>query len=121
MRFDLGKGFPLLTTKKVPLGLIKSELLWFLNGDTNIQYLLKHKNHIWDEWAFKKWVESDEYEGPDMKDFGLRCQKDPEFDKVYREQMKLLPKNTVIWATFTVHNGVTGRRAMARRSIRSRT
>ena len=89
MRFDLGKGFPLLTTKKVPLGLIKSELLWFLNGDTNIQYLLKHKNHIWDEWAFKKWVESDEYEGPDMTDFGLRCQKDPEFDKVYREQMKL--------------------------------
>ncbi|MEO2783410.1 thymidylate synthase, partial [Ligilactobacillus ruminis] len=66
MRFDLGKGFPLLTTKKVPLGLIKSELLWFLNGDTNIQYLLKHKNHIWDEWAFKKWVESNEYEGPDM-------------------------------------------------------
>lgn len=89
MRFDLGKGFPLLTTKKVPLGLIKSELLWFLNGDTNIQYLLKHKNHIWDEWAFKKWVESDEYEGPDMTDFGLRCQKDPKFDKVYREQMKL--------------------------------
>ena len=47
MRFDLSQGFPLLTTKKVPFGLIKSELLWFLRGDTNIQYLLKHKNHIW--------------------------------------------------------------------------
>ena len=57
MRFDLSKGFPILTTKKVPFGLIKSELLWFLRGDTNIRFLLQHKNHIWDEWAFKKWVE----------------------------------------------------------------
>ena len=48
MRFNLEEGFPLLTTKKVPFGLIKSELLWFLRGDTNIQFLLKHKNHIWD-------------------------------------------------------------------------
>ena len=44
MRFDLSKGFPLLTTKKVPFGLIKSELLWFLRGDTNIRFLLQHKN-----------------------------------------------------------------------------
>ncbi len=54
MRFDLSEGFPLLTTKRVPFGLIKSELMWFLKGDTNILYLLQHKNHIWDEWAFKK-------------------------------------------------------------------
>ena len=38
MRFDLAKGFPLLTTKRVPFGLIKSELLWFLKGDTNIRW-----------------------------------------------------------------------------------
>ncbi len=38
MRFDLNAGFPLLTTKKVPFGLIKSELLWFLRGDTNIRF-----------------------------------------------------------------------------------
>ncbi|MEY8441389.1 thymidylate synthase [Lactobacillaceae bacterium 24-114] len=88
MRFDLSKGFPLLTTKKVPFGLIKSELLWFLRGDTNIQYLLKHNNHIWDEWAFKKWVESGEYQGPDMTDFGHRWLKDPEFKKVYLEEKK---------------------------------
>jgi len=56
MRFDLSKGFPLLTTKRVPFGLIKSELLWFLRGDTNIQYLLEHNNHIWDEWGFDTWV-----------------------------------------------------------------
>lgn len=86
MRFDLSQGFPLLTTKKVPFGLIKSELLWFLRGDTNIQYLLKHKNHIWDEWAFKNWIQSSDYQGPDMTDFGLRSQADPAFNKIYQEQ-----------------------------------
>ncbi|WP_333603611.1 thymidylate synthase [Lactobacillus acetotolerans] len=88
MRFDLSKGFPILTTKRVPFGLIKSELLWFLRGDTNIRFLLQHKNHIWDEWAFENWVNSDEYHGPDMTNFGLRSQSDPEFNKVYREEMK---------------------------------
>lgn len=89
MRFDLSKGFPLLTTKRVPFKLIASELLWFIQGDTNIRYLLEHNNHIWDEWAFKKWVESSEYDGPDMTNFGLRAAKDPEFAKVLDEQMKL--------------------------------
>lgn len=88
MRFDLSQGFPILTTKRVPFGLIKSELLWFLRGDTNIKFLLEHNNHIWDEWAFKNWITSDEYEGPDMTDFGLRCQIDPEFNQIYREEMK---------------------------------
>lgn len=60
MRFDLSEGFPLLTTKKVPFGLITSELLWFLNGDTNIKYLLENNNHIWDEWGFEKWVMSND-------------------------------------------------------------
>lgn len=89
MRFDLSKGFPLLTTKRVPFKLIASELLWFIKGDTNIRYLLEHNNHIWDEWAFKKWVESNEYNGPDMTDFGLRAAKDEEFAKVLDEQMKI--------------------------------
>ncbi|GAY73032.1 thymidylate synthase [Lentilactobacillus kosonis] len=84
MRFDLAKGFPLLTTKKVPFGLIKSELLWFLKGDTNIQYLLNHKNHIWDEWAFEKYVASEDYNGPDMTDFAHRALKDTEFNEAYQ-------------------------------------
>ncbi|MFP6587975.1 MAG: thymidylate synthase [Pirellulaceae bacterium] len=51
MRFDLADSFPLLTTKKIHLRSIVHELLWFLTGDTNIQYLRDNKVRIWDEWA----------------------------------------------------------------------
>ncbi len=88
LRVDLSKGFPLLTTKRVPFRLVASELLWFLSGDTNIKYLLEHNNNIWNEWPFKNWVESVEYDGPDMTDFGLRSQRDPEFKKLYDEEMR---------------------------------
>jgi len=53
MRFDLSKGFPLLTTKKLHTKSIIYELLWFLKGDTNIKYLNDNKVSIWDEWADK--------------------------------------------------------------------
>lgn len=87
MRFDLSQGFPLLTTKRVPFGLIKSELLWFLHGDTNIRYLLEHNNHIWDEWAFERYVKSEEYHGPDMTDFGRRALQDEAFNQGYQKEM----------------------------------
>ena len=51
MRFDLSEGFPVLTTKKLHLRSIIYELLWFINGDTNIGYLKENKVRIWDEWA----------------------------------------------------------------------
>ncbi|MEK7461864.1 MAG: thymidylate synthase [Patescibacteria group bacterium] len=55
MRFDLSKGFPLLTTKKVFLRGIIHELLWFLRGDVNIKYLVDNDVHIWDDWPYKEY------------------------------------------------------------------
>ena len=57
MRFDLQKGFPLVTTKKVNFNAILHELLWFIQGDTNIEYLVKNNVNIWNEWPFQSWLE----------------------------------------------------------------
>lgn len=108
MHFDLSEGFPIITTKHVPFGLIKSELLWFLRGDTNIKFLLEHKNHIWDEWAFKNWVSSTEYNGPDMTNFGLRQQTDELFNIKYQEQMNIFTEKILSDATFSKKYGDLG-------------
>lgn len=50
-------NFPLLTTKKMSLKSVFEELIWKLRGDTNIRFLVEHKNHIWTEWPFKKWLQ----------------------------------------------------------------
>lgn len=108
MRFDLSKGFPILTTKFVPFRLIKSELLWFLHGDENIKFLLENRNHIWDEWAFEKWVNSDDYTGPDMTDFGLRAEKDLEFKKEYLKQKKIFTEKIINDSEFADKYGHLG-------------
>lgn len=95
MRFDLSKGFPLLTTKKINFNLIWSELLWFIKGDTNIKFLLENNNNIWNEWAFKKWVESADYHGPSMENFGHRVLVDSEFKQRYDEQVEKF-KNLIL-------------------------
>src|SRR5699024_12484563 len=108
MRFDLSEGFPLLTTKRVAFSLIKSELLWFLKGDTNIQYLLKHNNHIWDEWACECYVKSEDYKGPDMTDFGLRAQKDETFNQTYQKEMNKFTERALEDESFAEQLGVVG-------------
>jgi len=108
MRFDLNEGFPLLTTKRVPFKGVVSELLWFIKGDTNIRYLHQHKNNIWNEWAFKRWVESDEYNGPDMTNFGLRCQTDESFNAQYTEQMELFKSRILGDEAFAAKYGELG-------------
>ncbi|UXS28311.1 thymidylate synthase [Staphylococcus delphini] len=87
LHFDLSKGFPLLTTKKVSFKLVATELIWFIRGDTNLRYLLQYNNNIWNEWAFEKYVQSADYTGPDMTDFGHRAQSDATFAETYREEM----------------------------------
>jgi thymidylate synthase len=93
MRFNLQDGFPLMTTKKTAFRLIATELLWFLKGDTNVRTLIEQNNHIWDEWAFEKWVQSEEYNGPDMTDFGHRVLQDENFKEQYDKQMAIFQKN----------------------------
>lgn len=68
MRFDLSKGFPLLTTKKVFTRGIFIELLWFLSGSSNIKYLVDNNVHIWDEWAWKKYHKAALASGGKLKD-----------------------------------------------------
>ena len=88
MRFDLSKGFPLLTTKKVFLRGIIHELLWFINGDTNIKYLVDNNVHIWDDWAYKNYKNSKDYQGETMEEFAEKIKNAPadsEFVKIYGE------------------------------------
>ncbi len=68
-RYNLEDTFPLLTTKKVFLRGIIHELLWFISGSTNIKYLVDNNVHIWDDWAYKAYKNSSEFNGDDMKQF----------------------------------------------------
>ncbi|MEB5566906.1 thymidylate synthase [Mammaliicoccus sciuri] len=108
MRFDLSEGFPLLTTKKVSFKLIATELLWFIKGDTNIRYLLQYKNNIWNEWAFKKWIESNDYDGPDMTDFGRRSLVDDEFNEQYKAQLAIFKDKILNDDDFMIKYGDLG-------------
>lgn len=108
MRFNLAEGFPLLTTKRVNFNLIASELIWFIRGDTNIHYLLKNNNNIWNEWAFKNWVESNEYQGPDMTNFGHRSLNDDQFKVVYQQEMKKFKERILSDDQFAAKYGELG-------------
>jgi len=104
MRFNLQEGFPLVTTKKLHLKSIVHELLWFLQGDSNIQYLCKNGVRIWDDWPFAKYKASSEYQGEDLKAFGARIAADDAFAKQWGN---LGPVYGVQWRSWQGANGTS--------------
>ena len=81
MRVNLEEGFPLLTTKKVFFKGILAELLWFIDGDTNIQKLVKQNVKIWNEWPYEAFKKSSEYNGETLQEFIDKIKEDDEFAK----------------------------------------
>lgn len=83
MRFDLNQGFPLLTTKKVHWPAIIHELLWFIAGDTNIEYLVQNKVNIWSAWPYQKYLQSNNYQGETLKEFNQKISSNHQFALKY--------------------------------------
>lgn len=112
IRVDLKDEFPILTTKKINFNLPKTELLWFIHGDTNIQYLLKNGNKIWVEWPLERYFESAEYsnnlDNPDMKNWKIKRISDPEFNKIYLEQKKKFEEKIIHDNKFAEKYGSVG-------------
>ena len=103
IRFDLSKGFPLLTTKKVFMRGITHELIWFLSGSSNIKYLVDNNVHIWDEWAYKKYqwaVKSKKASKLTYEQFLEKIQKQPSFLKKWGELGPVYGVQWRKWPTF---------------------
>ena len=78
-RYDLSKGFPLVTTKKTHLKSIIHELLWFISGDTNIKYLVDNNVKIWNDWPYESFKKTNDYNGESMEEFVEKVKSDAEF------------------------------------------
>lgn len=108
IRFDLSKGFPLLTTKKVFMRGITHELIWFLRGDSNIKYLVDNDVHIWDEWGYKRY----KYQKSKIKDQKLLSQEEyvekiKSDEKFAKEYGDLGPVYGVQWRKWKAQRGKT--------------
>ncbi|RJQ36299.1 thymidylate synthase [Candidatus Microgenomates bacterium] len=96
IRFDLSKGFPLLTTKKVFLKGVIHELLWFLKGDSNIKYLVDNGVHIWDEWAYKRFKEAQNSKfNPPAGGQNSKWRKELEFIKTADEFIQKIKEDSI--------------------------
>jgi len=99
MRFNLQEGFPLLTTKKVFLRGIIHELLWFLTGNTNIKYLVDNKVHIWDDWPYAVYKDSEEYNNETKEEFIEKIKTDDNFAKKWGDLGPVYGKQWRRWST----------------------
>ena len=104
MRFNLQDSFPLLTTKKVFTKAVIHELLWFLKGETNIQYLCKNGVRSWDDWPYEKYKKSAEFGGEDIKAFAQKIATDNAFAKQWGE---LGPVYGYQWRSWPAPDGKT--------------
>lgn len=102
MRFNLQEGFPLVTTKKVHLKSVIHELLWFLQGETNIEYLCKNGVRIWDDWPFATYKKSEDFKGEDIREFAQKVASNPEFAKKWGN---LGPVYGYQWRSWPAPNG----------------
>lgn len=84
-RYDLTKGFPLLTTKKVNYSSVLHELIWFIQGDTNIKYLVDNNVNIWNEWPYVNFTKSIDYNGESQKEFIKKIKESKEFSDKWGE------------------------------------
>ena len=101
MRFPLSEGFPLLTTKKVYLKAIIHELLWFINGDTNIRYLVQNGVKIWNEWPYEIYTKSSDYQGESLDEFIEKIKDDEEFANKHGNLGPVYGKQ---WRAFGIEN-----------------
>jgi thymidylate synthase len=94
LRFDLGQGFPAMTTKKLFMRGIIHELIWFLKGSTNIKYLVDNDVHIWDEWPYRHYLQEQGQKVPEssskewqdgIKEFTGKIKNDNDFAKKWGE------------------------------------
>jgi thymidylate synthase len=109
IRHHMKNGFPLLTTKKMAWKSIVTELLWFLQGRTDLRYLLENGCHIWTGDAYKKWDKDYDYEHPPFsgpfpprlthKEFEEKILNDPEFEKMYGDLGPIYGKQWRSWDT----------------------
>ena len=103
IRHDMSEGFPLLTTKKMAIKTMMTELKWFLKGDTNIKYLVENGCHIWDGDAYKRYKAVWEYELDEplsMEDFIQRIKTTPDFARVWGELGPIYGSQWRSWKTF---------------------